>query len=274
MSSETTTAGGASVTVDQRNALNGVTIDFSTRQIATGDQVAARLASSGYNAQTSAAPLTAQNYTWQGAIPMEEDWRVRISVQPAIQNIFYTYPLVPTNGVIFPYTPAVTINHVARYGTSQLTHSNYTSYFYEGSEVQNITINGEFTVQNIAEGQYLIAAIQFFRSCTKMFYGASALAGTPPPMVFLDGYGGTYLPHVPCVITQFSHTMPADVDYVNIPVVNLGGPATTRLPTNSTLAITLQPIYSRNNVSRNFTVEQFAQGAYLNTNSKTSGGFI
>jgi len=274
MSSQSTTAGGSPVTVAQQNALNNITVDFSTRQTATGDQVAARLASSGYNAQTGAAPLTAQNYTWQGAIPMEEDWRVRISVQPAIQNIFYTYPLVPTNGVIFPYTPAVTINHVARYGTSQLTHSNYTSYFYEGSEVQNITINGEFTVQNIAEGQYLIAVIQFFRSCTKMFYGASALAGTPPPMVFLDGYGGTYLPHVPCVITQFSHTMPADVDYVNIPVVNLGGLATTRLPTNSTLAITLQPVYSRNNVSRNFTVEQFAQGAYLNTNSKTSGGFI
>ena len=274
MSSQSTTAGGSPVTVAQQNALNNITVDFSTRQTATGDQVAARLASTDYNAQTSAAPLTAQNYTWQGAIPMEEDWRVRISVQPAIQNIFYTYPLVPTNGVIFPYTPAVTINHVARYGTSQLTHSNYTSYFYEGSEVQNITINGEFTVQNIAEGQYLIAVIQFFRSCTKMFYGASALAGTPPPMVFLDGYGGTYLPHVPCVITQFSHTMPADVDYVNIPVVNLGGLATTRLPTNSTLAITLQPVYSRNNVSRNFTVEQFAQGAYLNTNSKTSGGFI
>ena len=282
MSSQSTTNGSATVTVEQRDALNGVTIDYSTRQIATGDQVAARLASSGYNAQTGAAPLTAQNYTWQGAIPMEEDWRVRISVQPAIQNIFYTYPLVPrdkwplvpTNGVIFPYTPAVTINHVARYGTSQLTHSNYTSYFYEGSEVQNITINGEFTVQNIAEGQYLMAAIQFFRSCTKMFYGASPLAGTPPPMVFLNGYGGTYLPNVPCVITQFSHTMPADVDYVNIPVVNLGGLATTRLPTNSTLAITLQPVYSRNNVSRNFTVEQFAQGAYLNTNSKTSGGFI
>ena len=274
MASETTTAGGARVTVAQQNALNNVSIDFITRQTATSAQVAARLASSGYAAQTGAAPLTAQNYTWQGAIPMEEDWRVRISVQPAIQNIFYTYPLVTTNGVIFPYTPAVTINHVARYGTSQLTHSNYTSYFYEGSEVQNISINGEFTVQNIAEGQYLIAAIQFFRSCTKMFYGASALAGTPPPMVFLDGYGGTYLPHVPCVITQFSHTMPADVDYVNIPVVNLGGPVTTRLPTNSTLAVTLQPVYSRNNVSRNFTVEQFAQGAYLNTNSQTSGGFI
>ncbi len=272
MSGQTTTAGSAIVSTQSRTGGSNTTSPPAGSPAPSPS--AARLSSAKYEALTGIIATAPQNYTWQGEGTVEEDWRVRISVQPAIQDIFYTYPLVPTNGVIFPYTPAVTINHMARYGTSQLTHSNYTSYFYEGSEVQNITINGEFTVQNIAEGQYLIAAIQFFRSCTKMFYGASELAGTPPPMVFLDGYGGTYLPHVPCVITQFSHTMPADVDYVNIPVLNLGGSSTTRLPTNSTLAITLQPVYSRNNVSRNFTVEQFARGAYLNTNSKTSGGFI
>ena len=272
MSGEPTTNGGATVATQSSTGANNTTSPPAGSPAPSPS--AARLNSANYQARTAIIASSPQNYTWQGEGTVEEDWRVRIGVQPAIQDIFYTYPLVPTNGVIFPYTPAVTINHVARYGTSQLTHSNYTSYFYEGSDVQNITINGEFTVQNIAEGQYLMAAVQFFRSCTKMFYGASELAGTPPPMVFLDGYGGTYLPHVPCVITQFSHTMPADVDYVNIPVLNLGGSSTTRLPTNSTLAITLQPVYSRNNVSRNFTVEQFARGAYLNTNSQTSGGFI
>jgi hypothetical protein len=272
MSGEATTNGSATVNTQSSTGVSNATSPQTGGS--APDPSANRLAGANFNTPTKAAPLTTQNYIWQGDGTVEEDWRVRISVQPAIQTIFYTYPLVPTNGVIFPYTPAVTINHVARYGTSQLTHSNYSSYFYEGSEVQNITINGDFTVQNIEEGQYLMAAIQFFRSCTKMFYGASQYAGTPPPMVFLNGYGGTYLPNVPCVITQFSHTMPADVDYVNIPVLNMAGPSTTRLPTNSTLAITLQPVYSRNNVSRNFTVEGLAQGEYLNTNSKTSGGFI
>lgn len=223
----------------------------------------------------------------------EVDWRVRISMQPAAASLFYSnpnnpimYPLVATNGLIFPYTPAITMTHTARYGTSQLTHSNYASYFYEGSEVQSITIAGEFTVQNIAEGQYLMAAIQYMRACTKMFFGGSVLAGTPPPMVFLDGYGPAYLPHVPCVVTNFTHTMPADVDYVDIPVgislENTAGnqiiasnfAARTRLPTMSTLSITLQPVYSRNNIANRFTLERFNAGGLIEGSTSPRGGFI
>jgi hypothetical protein len=223
----------------------------------------------------------------------EVDWRVRISMQPAAASLFYSnpnnpimYPLVATNGLVFPYTPTVAMTHTARYGSSALTHSNYQSYFYEGSEVQSITISGEFTVQNIAEGQYLMAAIQYMRACTKMFFGGSALAGTPPPMVFLDGYGPAYLPHVPCVVTNFTHTMPSDVDYIDIPVgvslQNVSGnqivasnfAARTRMPTMSTLSITLQPVYSRNNIAKNFTLEKFNAGALVEGSTSNKGGFL
>ena len=37
----------------------------------------------------------------------------------------------------------------------------------EGSEAGSIMINGEFPIQNIAEGQYLLAAVYFFRAATK-----------------------------------------------------------------------------------------------------------
>lgn len=224
---------------------------------------------------------------------LEVDWRLRVSMQPASASLFYNnpnnpimYPLSATSGLVFPYTPSVTLTHAARYGSSALTHANYQSHFYEGSEVQSITISGEFTVQNIAEGQYLMAAIQYMRACTKMFFGGSALAGTPPPMVFLDGYGPAYLPHVPCVVTSFSHTMPSDVDYVDIPVgvslQNIAGnqitpnnfAARTRLPTMSTLSITLQPVYSRNNIAKNFTLEAFNAGALVRSSTDTSGGFL
>jgi hypothetical protein len=84
--------------------------------------------------------------------------------------------------------------------------------------VSDITISGEFTVQGIDEGKYLLAAIYFFRSATKMFFGGGANAGNPPPIVFLDGYGSHYFPHVPCVITNFTHVMPNEVDYIQIPV--------------------------------------------------------
>ena len=159
----------------------------------------------------------------------EDDWRVRISLADNSPNIFYKDSenslmsrLAETNGVIFPLTPQVTVNHMANYNTGRLTHSNYPAQYYQGSEVSDINITGVFTAQNVSEGQYLLAAIHFFRSATKMFFGANernfSLAGNPPPIVYVDGYGSHYLPHVPCVITQFNHTMPDDVDYIEVPV--------------------------------------------------------
>jgi len=225
-------------------------------------------------------------------LPMEQDWRVRVSMQPALASVFYNnqnnlimYPLSQTKGLVFPYTPSITIGHAARYGTSQLTHSNYTSYFYEGSEVNSIRIQADFTVQNIDEGQYLMAGIHFMRATTKMFYGQSQLAGTPPPMVFLNGYGPAYLPNVPCVVQSFEHTMPADVDYIDIPVATMVSssagsaiPASsgvlTRLPTMSSMSITLQPVYSRTNVYDNFTLEKYAQGLLMQGAGNSLGGFL
>ena len=227
------------------------------------------------------------------AIDPINDWRVRISLQPNTAGLFYNdpnnpimYPLSQTSGVVFPYTPSITVNHRARYGATPLTHANYASYFYEGSEVSSIGINAEFTVQNIEEGQYLAAVIQFFRSMTKMFYGNSQLAGTPPPMVFIDGYGEAYMPHVPCVVTDFTHTMPNDVDYIEVPVgvginnivgqlINSSNFASrTRLPTASTIGLTLQPVYSRANISDNFTLEQYAAGGLIQGSNSPRGGFL
>jgi hypothetical protein len=231
------------------------------------------------------------NFVNQNGAPIDslDDWRVRISMQPATAEFFYnannlvTKPLVATKGVIFPYTPQVQVTHSAKYGSQPLTHSNYPAYFYDYSEVQAITITGEFTVQNAQEGQYLMAAIHFFRSATKMFYGNDAIAGTPPPMVFLDGFGSAYFPHVPCILQQFQHTMPADVDYIEVPIgvdvtqgpvnTNLVG-IRTRLPTTSSLSIQLQPVYSRTNIADNFSLTDYAQGFLIRNPQFPSGGFI
>ena len=227
-----------------------------------------------------------------------EDWRVKVSLAPK-SELFYKSSnpgimasLIQTQGAIFPYTPDVSITHTARYAESKLTHSNYAAYFYEGSEVAAITIKGDFTVQTVDEGQYLLAVITFFRSCTKMFFGtqAQALAGSPPPMVFLSGYGKFYLPNVPCVLTSFQHTMPADCDYIDVVesssqlnpsgVVPQGSmwksqsalfsTAITRVPVMSSVSISLQPVYSRKAIHENFNLEKFASGELLST----KGGFI
>jgi hypothetical protein len=230
------------------------------------------------------------------------DWRVRVSLAP---NSKYFYndpqgnallsPLVESGGgsdnsvgaafgqltglggtkrvgVVFPYTPVITVTHTASYSSQKLTHSNYAQHFYDSSDVSAITLTTDFTVQNMNEGQYLLAAIYFFRSCTKMFFGAGPNAGNPPPIVYLNGYGQYYLPNVPCVVTSFSHTMPADVDYVDIPEpsVTRGGMGlnprlnSTRLPTTSQMTLTLQPVYSRYAQSQGFSLEDFARGALIN----------
>lgn len=212
-----------------------------------------------------------------------QDWRVRISLAKGA-SYFYRgvepgimVPLLKTDGVVFPYTPQVSVTHLARYGQQPLTHSNYTNYFYEGSEVQAVQLSGDFTVQNIEEGKYLLACIYFFRAATKMFFGSGNNVGNPPPMVFLNGYGSHYFPNVPCVVTNFTHTLPPDVDYLNIPVEtdtvfgtqnqganSTGGSKFTRVPTASQVSVTLQPIYTRKDVYENFSLDQFAAGKLIN----------
>lgn len=233
------------------------------------------------------------------------DWRVRVSLAPG-STYFYNDPsnvllsplvteagggsdnsiggaignLFGANGakrigVVFPYTPQLQIQHVATYQAQKLTHSNYAQYFYDNSEVQAISLSAEFTVQNVNEGQYLLACIYFFRSVTKMFFGADPNAGNPPPLVYLNGYGQYYLPNVPCVVTNFTHTMPADCDYMDIPepsVTRTGyNPQftnrrlnSTRMPTTSAITLTMQPVYSRMAQSQAFSLNDFARGALIN----------
>lgn len=217
---------------------------------------------------------------FDGTNRQTDDWRIKVSVGSGSGLLYQNPggvldPLTKTNGVIFPYTPSITTSFAAGYSLQKLTHSNYASHFYDSSEVAAISITGDFTVQNVQDGQYLLACIYFFRAATKMFYGASTHMGNPPPLLFLDGYGKYYLPHVPCVCTAFSHTMGADVDYVQIPGIgtttknSAGNGATaatgegiTRLPTSSQIQISLQPIYSRRSASK-FDLENFAKGKLL-----------
>ena len=176
-------------------------------------------------------------------------------------------------GVVFPYLPQVSMSHTANYEPQKLVHNNYTQYFYQNSEVGAITIAGEFTVQNVNEGQYLLAALYFFRSVTKMFFGVDQSAGLPPPILYLNGYGQYYLPNVPVVVTSFAHVMPAEVDYMDIPEPGLmaynpqlsnARLNSTRLPTNSTITLTVQPVYSRVAQSQSFNLSDFANGALIN----------
>ena len=247
------------------------------------------------------------NYASSISKNLLNDWRVRVSTSSAVQlygtNTGVTAPLANTNGVVFPYTPQITVTHQANYSPQKFTHSNYAMFSYENSEVQAIQINADFTVQTQDEAKYLLACIYFFRAATKMYFGQSPNAGNPPPLVYLDGYGTHYFPHVPCLVTQFSHTMPSDVDYLETnvefaqealpahknskgvaPIIFRNAPnrglnemgdmfknphQSTRVPTSSQLNIVLQPVYSKKVIGDNFNLHDFAQGKLVD-----KGGFI
>ena len=263
------------------------------------------------------------------------DWRVRLRLAP---NATYLYkaanpgilkPLANTDGVIFPYTPAIDTSYTAKYDSYDLTHSNYRGYFYKNSTVENITVKGTFTAQDTREAEYLLAVIHFFRSVTKMFYGQDPQAGAPPPLVYLSGFGQFQFNEHPCVVSSFAYNLPNDVDYIRATGFNniglnlenrrtqssgpsIGGSLgtvvaiidrlknaklpkggigdvndagqiaqmnqvnattaqnsvnSTYVPTKMEISITLLPMQTRNQVSKQFSLEGFAQGRLL------SGGF-
>jgi hypothetical protein len=158
------------------------------------------------------------------------DWRFRMMLSPYADYLYKAYdpgilhPLIATNGVIFPYTPQVSVSYNAAYTPLELTHSNYKIYNYRSSSVENITITGDFTAQDTVQANYILAVIHFFRSVTKMFYGQdnNPSRGVPPPLVYLQGYGTYQFDMHPVVVTSFTLNLPQDVDYIEAYPTNNG----------------------------------------------------
>jgi hypothetical protein len=258
--------------------------------------------------------------------PGNQDWRVRISLA-ASATYLYNDPapgilgrLKATDGVVFPYTPSIETSYVANYEKYDLTHSNYRGAYYKNSAVNDINIRGTFTAQDTNEAEYMLAVIQFFRSATKMFYGKDDQRGAPPPIVYLTGYGDYQFAGHPCVITNFSYSLPSDVDYIRANNPNnygtdllnrrdaalssptafsgqtarqaileaLGvpfgaltkkptpGPITnsvtntaraTYVPTKIEINVTLLPMQTRDQISKQFSLKDFANGKLI------QGGF-
>ena len=150
------------------------------------------------------------------------DWRVRLSLAPGATYLYKAAtpgilaPLAATDGVIFPYTPSISVQYAATYDPAELTHSNYKFFTYRGSAVDSVTITCDFTAQDTFEANYLLAVIHFFRSVTKMFYGQdqNPKIGTPPPLCYLSGLGAFQFDAHPLAVTSFNYALPTEVDYI------------------------------------------------------------
>jgi len=185
----------------------------------------------------------------------KNDWRVRINAE---WNIFpgdMFSVLKNTGGVVWPYTPNLTISTKANYTPLEVVHNNYPFYGYKNSAVEDIQISGEFSAETETDAAYWIAATTFFRTATKMFFGEGALAGNPPIICHLYGYGSSVFDKVPVIIKAFSVDMKDDVNYVRC---NAFG-TNTWVPVVSTISVTVAPVYNRRRL-RKFNLEDFAKG--------------
>jgi hypothetical protein len=194
------------------------------------------------------------------------DWRVSLAVPPVISGGPVLAPLSRTgNRMIFPFTPTILFQHSANYSAISPTHSNYPYHAYQNSQVDAITITGDFVNENEEDGQYYIAVIHFLRTMTKMFYGGGTDSGNPPLLSRLKGYGPHVLNDIPVVITTFNIDLPQNVDYIECTVDG----KSNYVPTTTFLSVTCQPNYSRR-ATAGFDLKEFADGRFVGTGQ----GFI
>ena len=288
--------------------------DPSLTDSATASRVAAQQAAQTAQARAQAA------LQQQRKLANDGDWRVRLRLAPSANYLYRAdnpgpllQPLKETDGVVFPYTPQIIQAYRAEYSSTNLTHSNYRGFFYQGSQQEDIQINATFTAQDTREANYLLAVMTFFKAVTKMFYGQDAQRGTPPPLVFLQGFGRYQFNLNPCVVTQFNYTLPNDVDYIRAlsPNINgtnqrnlregrqalptnpfsaavsrienilkpqlgtglsqydkpapptLGTNSPTYVPTKIDISLVLHPMQSRQQVSQEFSLKNYANGSLI-----------
>jgi multidrug efflux pump subunit AcrA (membrane-fusion protein) len=169
-------------------------------------------------------PISLKDARAQSHPIADTDWRFRVQLSPFSDYLYndpsvsaghVLSPLKETDGVIFPYTPSISVTQVANYQEFSPTHSNMKSYYYTGSAHEDLVVNAEFTAQDTDEANYMLAVMTFFKAATKMFYGQDQQRGTPPPLLYLNGFGEYAFSEHPVVLSRFAYNLPDNIDYIS-----------------------------------------------------------
>lgn len=195
------------------------------------------------------------------------DWRARLRPKDGGKDTFYgSAPdslmalIKQSNGLIWQYTPTMTFTSAAKYHQAQMQGMNYAINTYNMSEVSEITLNCDFTANDIYEAQYMLAAFNFLKIATKSYFGDAASAqgryGTPPPVMLFEYLGEQMFNKVPVVVSSYNITFSDAVDYV--PVV--WKDTTTFVPTQAQVMITMLPTYNPNKIRKRFDLDQIKNG--------------
>jgi hypothetical protein len=185
-----------------------------------------------------------------------DDWRVKIDANFGLFGNSFSR-LQSTGGFVWPYLPNITVSSRANYTQIDPIHNIQPFLAYKNSQIEDIQISGEFSIETELDAEYWIQATTFLKTATKMFFGKSNFAGNPPLVCNLSGYGTRVFNRVPVVIKSFSVDFKDDVNYMKY----TGADKTpTWVPLMSTISVTVAPIYNRSRL-RQFSLQDYANGS-------------
>jgi hypothetical protein len=279
--STTTNASESEAATKNKYENSEIVAASTTNQEATSGEAAANTGESASLDRPKSVPVGAiaptpkpasVNFRSMAGDDINTDLRVKIRVPTNYLSELTQGPaneLRNLKGIIFPYTPSISVEHKADYASQSPMHSNYAIHFYQRSSVSPINISGKFTVANESEAAIYIATIHLLRALTKMRSGGAtgdADSGAPPPVCRLDAYGTFMLQNVPVAISNFKIDFPDNVDYYTLGK-KTGSPTNltyemTAVPVVSTISVTCIPMYSRDEMQK-FNVTQWLGSKYV-----------
>lgn len=174
--------------------------------------------------------------------------------------------LYETNGLMFPYTPTINVSQAVNWDPISLIQNNFDVNAYQRTPSVNISVSGVFTAQNNREGEYLMAVLHFLRTVSKSYFGqedrSSGKAGTPPPVLYFDGYGQFMFNKLACVIKSYSYSFEEGID-TNMFVSR--SEMRARLPAKMTISMELGAQVNMNRQRTVFSLDKFRTGELLST---------
>tara|TARA_X000000950_G_scaffold265347_1_gene339514 strand:+ start:65 stop:994 length:930 start_codon:yes stop_codon:yes gene_type:complete len=199
------------------------------------------------------------------------DWRARLRPKGGGAKRFYgdddnsiMAPIRESGGLVWQYTPQIYVSGSAEYDQMQMQGMNYPINTYQMSTPPRFTLTSTFSVNNIDEGRYYLAMLQFFRVVTKSFYGDQSVAdgtfGTPPPVMLFEYLGDHGFKKVPVIVLSYSLEFPPDVDYVPVEIKVGDENTTTFVPADSTVTCDLFPSYTPHKLRKNFNLNTLRTG--------------
>lgn len=197
-----------------------------------------------------------------------------------------------TDGVLFIFTPQINISRQVDYDSTSPVHSNYEFHTFTRSRAPNITLTGTFNVQTSQEADYLRAVLIFLSVVTKMEFGTKGLssffsdpladavqnanvgetfftssqndlAGLPPPVLLLDGYGSYMFDRVPVIVTTVSYDLSQDSHLI------FTSDFQTKVPNEMLISIGLSMQPTPRKVRDEFSLDDIKSGAIIR-----KGGWI